>query len=314
MRILTSLSLLASLLLACTPSNLPAVDGGPGSDDDGGPDGPPQASEYCERIEGFFCDFYVRCGRMAGVTTTEECRAIFREQCNARYEPRYVDLEEAGLLALDAAGIDACRDHLADVSCEAQIRDLDGACGAMWVGRQPAGGPCGFDVESLVCEPGTACTLGLDFCGECRPAVADGQACGAESETPVSCGANASCEDGVCVARVPVGGACTPDDRCVLGAFCDDGVCRGPRYVGPGETCDQVNRCNYKSHCAGGVCVEDAMLDESCADTECASGWCSSDDVCQALLSAGASCTSSLQCSSGLCLEGVCRQLPGPCF
>lgn len=313
---LLSLAFVAPLwLTSCTPPNLPAVDAGVTPEDDGGaPDGPPAADEYCERIEPFFCDFYLRCGRMAGVTTVDECRAVFREQCNARYEPRYLGLVNAGLLELSADGIDACRAHLEDVACEEQIRDLDGACGAMWVGKQPEGGACGFDVESLVCEPGSACTLGLDFCGECRPAVADGAPCGANSDTPVSCGPNASCEDGTCVPRVPVGQPCTPDDRCVLGAYCGEGVCRAPNIVALGESCDQLNRCPYKSHCEAGVCVEDALLDESCADTDCASGWCSSDATCEALLPAGAACTSSLECASMLCLDGSCRDLPGPCF
>lgn len=305
---------LAVALAACTPSNLPLTDAGPTGDDGGASSGPVAAAEYCERIEPFFCDFYVRCDRMAGVTTTEECRAIFREQCNARYEQRYTSLAEAGLLELRAEGIAACREHLGDVACEEQIRDLDGPCGAMWSGKQPVGGTCGLDVESLICAPGSACVLGLDFCGECRPLVNDGDACGAATDAGVTCGPSASCDDGACTARVPVGEACTPDDRCVIGARCEDGVCQAPTYVGPGESCDAVRRCQYKSHCEAGVCREDAMLDESCATTSCASGWCGVDDVCKALLDDGATCASSAQCTSGLCIEGQCRGLPGPCF
>lgn len=302
---------LALASLSCTPMTTP-LDGG---DADAGAAAPPSASEYCEHIEPFFCDFYLRCGRMAGVTTTEECRAVFQEQCNARYEPRYAALERASLLRLDADGIEACRAHLADVPCEEQIRDLDGPCGAMWIGAQAEGGACGFDVESLVCAPGSECTLGLDFCGECRPLQGEGEPCGDAAEESVTCGTNASCEDGRCVARVAVGDPCTPDDRCVIGASCDEtlDLCVGPTYVGLGESCDQTRRCPYKSHCAG-VCVEDVMLEESCATTTCASGWCGADDVCQALLPAGGTCASSAQCSSGLCLDGVCRDLPGPCF
>lgn len=307
----------ALLLVGCPTPTLPSLDGGvrfDAGDDAEEPSGPPRASEYCERVEAFFCDFYLRCGRMAGVTTVEECRAVFREQCNARYEQRYVGLEAAGLLELSAEGIAACRDHLESVSCEEQIRDLDGACGAMWVGKQPAGGRCSYDVESLVCEPGTACTLGLDFCGECRPAIEDGGACGEASSEPVSCGPNASCVGGVCKARIPVGQPCGEGDLCVLGASCTNGVCRGPTYVGLGESCDQVRRCPYKSHCEGGVCVEDVLLGESCRDADCSSGWCSSEETCEALLPAGAACVSSLQCASMLCYDGRCRDLPGPCF
>ncbi len=300
-------------LLSCTPTGQPGLDAG--AADDAGSAEAPGADEYCETIEAFFCDFYLRCDRMAGVTTTEECRAVFEEQCNARYEPRYAALEAASLLRLDADGVEACRAHLADVPCEEQIHDLDGPCGAMWVGEQPEGGACGFDVESLVCAPGSECTLGLDLCGECRPLAAADGACGDAAETHVTCGAGASCEDGRCVARVAVGDPCTPDDRCVIGARCDEalGLCVGPQYVGLGESCDQTRRCPYKSHCAG-VCVEDAMLDEGCATTSCASGWCGAAETCEVLLVSGATCASSAQCSSGLCLDGLCRDLPGPCF
>ena len=50
---------------------------------------------YCERLVGPFCDFYLRCGRMAA-STAAECREVFLETCNLRYEPQYGALVAAG--------------------------------------------------------------------------------------------------------------------------------------------------------------------------------------------------------------------------
>ncbi|MFZ9888137.1 MAG: hypothetical protein ACO3JL_11600 [Myxococcota bacterium] len=273
-----------------------------------------RADEYCERIVSFFCPFYVRCGRMAGVSTVSTCESVFLEQCNATYEPRYVDLEAAGLLALRVEGIAACAAHLEEVQCEEQVRDLDGPCAQMWQGTQPAGGPCAFDVESLVCAPGSACAIGLDLCGECRVVVPPGAPCGSAAVEPVSCGDEASCVDERCVAHLPVGEACASGQRCALGTQCIAGVCQGPVYVGLDEPCDQRRRCGYKSHCEAGVCVADALLGESCAETNCASGYCSMEGRCEPRQVPGSACTTPTECESGLCSDGVCQSLPGACF
>jgi hypothetical protein len=305
MRALLTLLLLP---LACVSANLPA----PG--DDAGTTPPPTASSYCEASEPFFCAYYARCGRMTGVTTPDECRALFLEQCESRYEPRYVALEEAGLLRLDAAGLEACGAHLAQVPCEEQIRDLDGPCAGMWVGQQPAGEPCGFDLESLVCAPGADCVLNFSLCGECRPLAQPGEPCGANA-AGATCGSDARCDDGTCVARIAAGVACGPDDRCVLGARCEAGRCRGPDHVDEGESCDQVRRCRYGLRCASGVCFKDALLGEACGgELACTTGYCGPSGTCEALLPPEATCSASAQCVSGLCLSGRCGSMPGACF
>ena len=99
-----------------------------GCGSDAGPSTPTRAIDYCEAIEPFFCAFYVRCGRM-DVATTAACKASFLASCNEVFEPRYVDLEAAGLLSLDADGIERCRQHLASVACDQQIQELDGDLG-----------------------------------------------------------------------------------------------------------------------------------------------------------------------------------------
>lgn len=301
----------ACVLVACIPGE---TESAATSTVDAGAPTTLRADEYCERIVSFFCPFYVRCGRMAGVSSVAACEGVFLEQCNATYEPRYVDLEEAGLLVLHEEGIEACAAHLEQTACEAQVRDLDGPCGEMWRGTQPAGGTCAFDVESLVCAPGTACSLGLDLCGECRAIVPLGAPCGSAATAPVNCGAAASCVDDRCVGHVALGDPCASGERCALGTQCIGGVCQGPVYVDLNEPCDQLRRCGYKSHCEGGVCVADALLGESCAETNCASGYCAVDERCEERSAPGRPCSTSAQCDSGLCQGGVCRSLPGTCF
>ncbi|MFT7622538.1 MAG: hypothetical protein ACI9WU_001711, partial [Myxococcota bacterium] len=71
------------------------------------PDAVP-AVEYCERGADVFCDFYVRCGRMAAPDVAT-CHSTFVQACNARFEPIYVALEQRGLLTLSPAGLAACK-------------------------------------------------------------------------------------------------------------------------------------------------------------------------------------------------------------
>ncbi len=268
------------------------------------------ASGYCEAIVEPFCDFYLRCGRTTE-TTLEGCRDQVLTSCNGRYERTYLDLEAAGLLRLSRAGVSACAEHLAAVSCDEQFLELLGVCGGMWEGTQPAGAACSFDVESFVCEPGTTCVLSLSLCGTCTPVVAPGEACGAGE----SCGNAASCEDEECVTRVPVGGSCAAGERCVLGASCAaDEVCRTPVYVGVGDDCDLGHRCPYGSSCIGGSCKAAARLGEACGtDTPCENARCVGGE-CLALLEPGAPCSSGAECRTGICTVDGCSTVPGACF
>jgi len=271
---------------------------------------PPTAADYCETIEPFFCDFYVRCGRM-DVATVDECKPAFLESCNAVFEPRYVDLEAAGLLTLDEDGITACRAHLETVACEQQFLELSGPCAAMWRGTQPAGASCGLDVESFVCAPETECVLGLDLCGDCRPVVAVGGTCTPGTDT---CGATAFCDMNVCKARVPNGGACSPSDRCLVGATCSNGVCTTPSYVAAGDACDVQHRCPYLTACTNGTCQPTASTSDPCtSDGECELGFCDGG-TCALPRGDGEPCDRAGACSSGLCNLGACQPRPSMCI
>ncbi|MCK6544923.1 hypothetical protein L6R52_03585 [Myxococcota bacterium] len=267
------------------------------------------AADYCETTATAFCAFYLRCGRVSAADQPS-CERYFAAACGSYYEPRYAALEAAGLLALDAAGVETCRAHLASVSCDDQIRDLDGPCAAMWRGTSPAGSACGLDVESFVCAPGARCVLGLDLCGTCVVEAADGAPCGSGVAT---CAATSECTDGLCTARARIGERC--DDRsCVLGGRCTNGTCTAPAIVGVDAACDRDRRCAYGASCVGGRCVAGGMIGDACAPSSpCAVGRCAGG-TCAPLLAAGERCTSSLECADGTCTMGQCDPLPGACF
>ncbi|HEY4176420.1 MAG TPA: hypothetical protein VGM90_06295 [Kofleriaceae bacterium] len=292
---------------------------GGGSDDNhvdaGGADAPfvPQsAKDYCEAIEPFFCDFYVRCGRM-DVATAAECTANFLESCNAVYEPRYVGLEMAGLLTLNVDGIAACKAHLDTVACDQQFQELSGPCAGMWRGTQTSGEACGFDVESFTCSPGTQCVLDLTLCGTCKPEIANDQTCTPGTDT---CAADAFCDAGTCHARIPNGGACQPADKCLLGSACTNGTCQSPTFVKRGEVCDQAHRCPYLTVCTGGTCKSTTAVGGTCTnDGVCELGFCDAG-TCAEPRDVGQPCDHPSGCSSGMCsgMGGTCLPRPSACF
>jgi hypothetical protein len=270
------------------------------------------ADSYCERTADVFCPYYLRCGRIVA-DDLDDCRRRFAASCENRYEARYAQLAEAGVLELSASGVEACRTHLETVECAQQLGDLDGPCGLMWRGLQPVGGGCGLDVESLVCASGSRCVLGLALCGECRLESPVGGLCG--GDTGRTCAAGLSCDEGVCGARRSVGEPCDdPGARCVLGAQCEGGVCRGPSYVGLGEACGARVRCPYGAVCRGGVCVEMGANGDACdAPGTCAAGYCMGGR-CWPTKREDEPCERPDECRSGYCTHGTCTALPTDCL
>lgn len=249
-----------------------------GADADAGPF--LAASDYCEAAVDAFCPYYLRCGRMAAPDLAT-CRAVFAESCEARYEPVYQALADLGLLRLSRDGLARCAAHLETVPCQDQLNDLDLGCRGVWVGQRAAGAACGLGIESFVCEPATACVIGLDFCGTCEPAGAAGAPCGDGAR----CEPTAACLGGACVARGLPGDACGGDGAppCVVGTACVGGACAGPAFVAVGDACDQTHRCPYFSACVGGTCRQAVRLGEACAATApCGAGTCDARGVCVA--------------------------------
>ncbi|MBT9561271.1 MAG: hypothetical protein IV100_35080 [Myxococcales bacterium] len=260
------------------------------------------ASSYCETAVDAFCPYYLRCGRMA-VPDEATCRAVFLETCNARYEPVYADFAARGSLALSAQGVAACQAHLAVVACDAQLGDLDGPCGSMWLGQAPAGAPCGPGIESLICDETSTCRIDLSFCGQCVALALPGEVCDLDHRCPD----DGACVEGACVPRVQTAEPCDEASVCEAGAGCvadpvsGETHCLGPTIVALGESCDGERRCPYKSVCSGGTCKATSLLGEACTPAiGCASGSCT-DDTCVPLGGTGAPCHTSLDCVSGRC-------------
>lgn len=215
--------------------------------------------DYCTATADAFCTFYLRCGRMVA-DDLGDCRVAFAQGC-ARYDARYDDLVDAGLLTLSADGVAACVAHLATVACEDQPRDLSGPCATMWVGTSPAGAPCGLDVESFVCEPGTTCRLDLSLCGEC--AVGEPSSGGGAPTLAVE------------------NGPCGGDVRCPYRSTCLDGTCHRDALLTEG--------CGPSTACTAGRCVDGTcapLLDDGgvCASGgDCLTGRCGDDGRCASL-------------------------------
>jgi hypothetical protein len=290
--------------------------------DGNGDDDALPADRYCEELVEVFCPFYVRCGRM-DVQDVAGCRAVFPTSCEARFEPRFLPLADAGLLTLSSAGLAACAEHLATVPCDQHFFELSGPCAGIWRGNVEAGGACGLDVETFVCAPGTACTLDLSFCGTCERVLDPGAVCRVDDTSADAgtgpegtCGPAGLCgDDDVCVARPQSGARC--DDAgppCALPARCDDdGVCREPLVVAVGAACDASRRCPYLSACVDGVCVASAAPGEACGDDgDCEASFCD-DGVCAPLWPGGAACTRDAVCASGRCADGTCAGFAPVC-
>ncbi|MCO4748096.1 MAG: hypothetical protein KC912_25100 [Proteobacteria bacterium] len=249
---MSSLRVNATLLLFLTACGEPTVEEPEAN--------PPTASEYCETTADMFCDYYMRCGRMAAASV-EECRDVFLESCNGQYEPHYVALEAQGLLTLSESGIESCASHLASVECADQHYDLEGDCVDMWQGQAQEGEPCGLGIESFVCGDGTECTIGLDFCGTCTPddgepptaptwtVVGVGDTCDASLRCPY----RSECIGQVCVQTPLLGESCDSSLPCATG-FCGDGTCVA--LVEAGATCDTG------AACISGVCGENGACAE----------------------------------------------------
>ncbi len=271
---------------------------------------PTAAKDYCETIVDDFCDFYMRCDRMVA-SGIEECHSRFLESCNGRYEPRYVQLADANLLEFSDVGWALCAQHLSTVECALQPRDIYGPCADIWQGKQEVGGSCSYDIESFVCETGTACSIGPSLCGECKLTSGVDEICGDGAHT---CGDKLYCQSGTCHAYVALNQACTSESRCELGASCNGATCQGPSYVGLGQSCDSTNRCGYFSYCLEGYCRPMVGIGENCSSASpCATGFCI-DAVCEEFLASGVECREHLECATGRCIGGTCASLPSACF
>lgn len=266
------------------------------------------AETYCESTVEMFCGFYLRCNRMAA-SSFEDCREIFLETCNRRYEPSYIALAGAGYLTLSEQGIRNCETHLANVDCDAQVFDLDGGCSGVWQGLGQEAHRCSYGIESFVCAPGFSCELDTTLCGQCERTSQSGDSC--DNNQP--CIGPFFCAGGLCQPRGLPGAPCLASGQCVVGSRCDSNLCQAPIRAGLGDACDQIRRCPYKSQCVGGICEETARLNEPCQlSIGCMSGYC--DEVCRAFKTVGETCETNAECAINRCNDGQCGPSVSACL
>lgn len=205
----------------------------------------------CSTYASAFRRYANKCGSEEGLTSDTRWAAM-----EARMK-----LACQSSLALPGTGIQpsqvaSCANALADASCNAKTSDI------------PA---CDFPPGSLA--DGAACT--------------DSSQCKSEAcvKTASSSGSTPSC--GTCQARIPVGGACTTEDRCVDNAMCDFTTKKCIALVKNG---------------AGGSC--DSAKGESCQTGL----YCDyTTNVCKTRAAAGQACSSTSPCDSGLTCDSTSK-------
>ncbi|MEY4548498.1 MAG: hypothetical protein RL685_4693 [Pseudomonadota bacterium] len=242
-----------------------------------------------------------------------------------------------------------CCDSECGTACErCNIPGQVGRCTAEAVGAQdplcPAGLECAGRGQCLRAL-GTTCTQnGECRSGACTPALeASGSICCATAcPEGQRCGANGSCA----AAPLPNGSACTQNDNCSSNA-CVSGRCCESACNGLCQACSALGVCNaspgndlrcapvdcptsntvcvtYPPDVATNLCAafgncrssqQDcrptfAQAGQACEVIGGVQGQCDGTGNCRdPRVGAGSLCTSGAQCTSGLCVSGVCREL-----
>lgn len=194
--------------------------------------------------------------------------------------PEYTGPDQASWDADDIAGL--CHQFPASVCLE--------ACAA---GYECVGGTCAAVCGNEVCEPGSACTA---------------QGCRAQCGGAL-CAVGDRCVDERCLAFCFVGGLCG------VGQFCSSAGCELKSCVTDPETCgyearscDTHTPCPAGMECSSNVCLTlpgegRCSVDDVCTDgARCLSGLCS-----YAWAAEGEPCSSDAACTTGYCVEGLCR-------
>ena len=207
------------------------------------------------------------------------------------------------------------------------------ACDPYVCGAAACLGNCGKDGD---CAAGNFCAAGV-----CTPKLPPGGSCGGASQ----CGSG-FCVDGVCCDQACDGqcqacdvagkiGTCAPatgaphgaraacaTDGTACGGSCDGtgvtacafptAACRGASCTAGTATlaasCDGAGHCpaTQQQPCDPYACGASACLGNCATSADCKAGDYCSAGVCKPKLIGGGSCSTSAQCGSGQCVDGVC--------
>lgn len=288
----------------------PTRDGGsPGSD------GGLPFARACDTLLAERCAYLVRCGLLADdAASLEACHSgLTATWCGPTTWPGHVAV---GTLRYDALHGQACAEAFATRAC-GEWRTLPDACHRL---TQPAvllRQPCydGFD-ECLegVCR-GAACPR------LCQPRGQLGEACrvSADCRSSLFCRPSLTMPgSGQCAARGPVGSPCEADSHCLDGHYCLEGLCRLLPAVGascPGGRCVDSAWCAPDAD--AGACRGRKGLGAACDGDECeATLVCDplSSACAEAKVGAGNPCSPVQLCQAGLTCVGLTSDSAGLCL
>ncbi len=165
------------------------------------------AGGFCKLDDAGTCG---TCETVPGVNEACSGRCEFGLQCGPEQRCIPVVLVGAG----EACDFDSAR------FCDTGLHCAEEIC----VANVAAGESC----DGAQCQQGTFCDSANTICQPNPPLAAAGAACGFNTgvSTFVDCEAGAYCQQDVCVASVPDGGACERSGACTFPANCVDGTCR----------------------------------------------------------------------------------------
>jgi hypothetical protein len=191
----------------------------------------------------------------------------------------------------------------------------NGAAGAVGACKLQVGQPCVLNAEcaTAVCADGVCCESAcVGACVSCNQAASLGRcmavapggpdphaSCVATS--PASCGFDGRCDGS---------GACR---KHVVGTLCEAATCSGDVFTPP-SVCNGAGTCvrPLPISCAPYRCGPQSCISFCTADLQCSFGVCR-DGLCRP--PGGAPCLDNNECASGFCVQGVCcaTACQGPC-
>jgi hypothetical protein len=145
---------------------------------------------------------------------------------------------------------------------------------------------CGTDNP---CPTGAQCVEG--FCEEIQP-------------TPGDCSTNADCGEGRVCRDTRCFDECATDGECGAGRYCLEGRCRLDDR--PRPSCGATAMCASGSICLNGSCRIPCSSVDECQRFDVQYNFCLMN-VCATTNEATSNCMSAEDCTSGQCVDGVCR-------
>jgi hypothetical protein len=269
----------------------------------GGGGGSVTLTEYPKALQDAYCRYLARCGAFPDVATCERANLGLPMQVSPRMQAE-IDM---GKVVYDSDKAGQCIDDFGAQSCDTTDED----------GR----------VEPQSCIDITHGTVGSG--GAC----ADNNECASKMCNVPVC--QMACCQGTCVGDTKPapggpGTVCMSQTQCTAGTYCDitSGMCTALKAAG--ATCTGSDECTYGLACVGAqqtrTCKALPTVGQACPDGVCrdAGNYCNAMGMCAQIGLAGATCTSSQQCSSFYPCDqatGMCTQAPktgeactGRCF